>query len=184
MKFSAKLFATAAVAATAISSPAMAEDKGFYVLGGVGAAQVDADAASLDESFNFEIGFGYDFGNDLRSEFTWDRNELSTATVLGVVIPADASTDTFIVSLYKDFSNDTKITPFIGGGIGTTSVNDSTANWSSAFTYSLSAGASYEASENTDVYVKVSTLYASPSVIGLEIDSNAVSAKVGVRYSF
>ena len=184
MKFSAKLFAAAAVAATAISSPALAEDKGIYVLGGIGVSQVDADAVSMDQGFNFELGFGYDFGNDLRSEFTWERNELDGVTVLGITVPADASTDTFLVSLYKDFSNDTKITPFIGGGIGTTGVNDSTATWNSAFTYALSAGASYEASESTDIYVKFSTLNATPSTGGTDVVSNAVSAKLGVRYSF
>ena len=184
MKFSAKLFAAAAVAFTAISSPAMAEDKGVYVLGGIGVSQVDVDVISMDEALNFELGFGYDFGNDLRSELTWERNDLASATVLGITVPADASTDTFLASLYKDFNNDTKITPFIGGGIGTTGVNDPTATWNSAFTYALSAGASYEASDSTDVYVKVSTLYATPSTGGVNVKSNAVSAKLGVRYSF
>jgi opacity protein-like surface antigen len=184
MKLFTKLVAAAAVAAATISAPAMADDKGIYALGSLGVSQTDIDVVSVDESFNFEIGLGYDFGNDVRTELTWEKNYLSSLTSQGVTVNSDASFDSFLVSLYKDFSNESKVTPFIGAGVGSTSVNDTSNTWDSAFTYALSVGASYEASENTDLYAKVQTLYASPKSAGFNFDSNAVSAKVGVRYSF
>ena len=183
MKFFTKLAAAAAVAAATISAPALADDKGIYALSSIGISQTDIDIVSFDEAFNFEIGLGYDFGNDIRTELTWDKNYLSSATVLGTSIPADASYDSVLVSIYKDFSNESKVTPFIGAGIGSTSVNGAGAV-DSAFTYGFSVGASYEVSENTDLYAKVQTLYASPKASGVNWDSNGISAKAGVRFSF
>ena len=184
---SSKFFvAAAAVAATTalMASPVKAEDKGIYVLGGLGVSQTDAAGFAMDKGFNSELGFGYDFGNDIRAEFTWERSDLPSITILGLTLPADASTDSFLLSLYRDFSNNTKLTPFIGAGLGTTGVNDSVNTWNNGFTYAISAGASYEVSDSTDLYVKAQYLDASPSSGGVAVDSNAVSAKFGVRYSF
>ena len=114
---SSKFFvAAAAVAATTalMASPVKAEDKGIYVLGGLGVSQTDAAGFAMDKGFNSELGFGYDFGNDIRAEFTWERSDLPSITILGLTLPADASTDSFLLSLYRDFSNNTKLTPFIG----------------------------------------------------------------------
>ena len=184
MKLFAKLVTGAAVAAATISAPAMADEKGIYALGSLGISQTDVEFVSIDESFNFELGLGYDLGNDWRTEVTWERNYLQSVTLLGLTLNSDASTDSFLFSAYKDFSNNSKITPFIGAGLGSTSVNDDDNSWDSAFTYALSAGASYEASEKVDLYTKVQVLYATPSTANVDFDSNAVSAKVGVRYSF
>ena len=184
MKLFAKLVTGAAVAAATICAPAMAEDMGIYALGSLGVSQTDVDAVSVDESFNFELGLGYDFCNDWRTEVTWERNYLESVTVLGTTLNSDASTDSYLFSVYRDFSNNSKITPFVGAGLGSTSVNDDDNSWDSAFTYALSAGASYEASEKVDLYTKVQVLYATPSTANVDFDSNAVSAKVGVRYSF
>ena len=185
MKFVTKLAAAAAVAAATISAPAVAEDKGTYVLGSIGVSQTDFDAVSADESFSFEIGLGYDFGNDIRAELTWDKNYLSSITVLGTAFGSDVSNDAVLASIYKDFSNESKITPFIGVSLGSANPNGTgTAALSSAFAYGVSVGASYETSEKTDLYAKVQTLYASPEAAGVSFDSNIISAKVGVRYSF
>ena len=184
MKSFTKLAAAAAVAAATVSAPALADDKGIYALGSIGVSQTDVDVISVDESFNFEIGLGYDFGNDIRAELTWDKNYLNSLTSQGITVNTDAAYDSVLVSVYKDFSNESKVTPFIGAGLGSTSVNDSSNSWDSAFTYALSVGASYEASEKTDLYAKVQAMYASPKTAGLTFESNAVSAKVGVRYSF
>ena len=183
MKFFTKLAAGAAVAAATVSAPAMADDKGIYVLGSLGVSQTDIDVVSVDESFSFEIGLGYDFGNDFRTEVTWEKNYLSAVTVLGTAIPADASYDSVLVSIYKDFSNESKVTPFIGVGIGSTSATNIGAV-ESAFTRAFSVGASYEVSENTDLYAKVQTMYATPRAAGVNWESNGVSAKAGVRFSF
>ena len=183
MKFFTKLAAAAAVAAATVSAPALADDKGIYALGSIGVSQTDVDVISVDESFNFEIGLGYDFGNDIRAELTWDKNYLSSLTSQGITVNTDASYDSVLVSVYKDFSNESKVTPFIGAGIGSTSVNGAGAV-DSAFTYGFSVGASYEVSENTDLYAKVQTMYATPQAAGVNWESNGISAKAGVRFSF
>ena len=164
--------------------PAVAGDKGIYALGSLGVAQTDAEAVSFDEELNTELGLGYDFGNDIRVEVTWERDNQDSATVVGYTIDTDTTTDTVLFSVYKDFSNSTKLTPFIGGGIGSTSVNEDNFNWDSGFTYALSLGASYELSENLDAYGKVQTLYTEPQIENVEIEANIVSAKIGLRYSF
>ena len=63
-------------------------------------------------------------------------------------------------------------------------MNDDNNSWDSGFTYALSVGASYELSEDLDAYGKVQTLYAEPQIENLDVDGNAVSAKLGLRYSF
>lgn len=116
MKLFTKFVAAAAVASAAFAAPAMADesDKGIYALGGLGVSQTDVDVVSVDESFNFELGLGYDFGNDLRTEVTWERNYLASVTVLGTTLNSDASTDSYLFSVYKDFSNNSKTHHLLG----------------------------------------------------------------------
>ena len=184
MKSLFSALAAASVGLQLAALPAVAGDKGIYALGSLGVSQVDAEAVSFDDGFNAELGLGYDFGNDIRVEATWERNEIDSATILGYSVDTDSSTDTVLFSIYKDFSNGSKLTPFIGGGLGSTSVNDDNNSWDSGFTYALSVGASYELSEDLDAYGKVQTLYAEPQIENLDVDGNAVSAKLGLRYSF
>ena len=184
MKSLFSALAAASVGLQLAALPAVAGEKGVYALGSLGVSQVDAEAVSFDDGFNAELGLGYDFGNDIRVEATWERNEIDSATILGYTVDTDSSTDTVLFSIYKDFSNSSKLTPFIGGGLGSTSVNDDNNSWDSGFTYALSVGASYELSENLDAYGKVQTLYAEPQIENADVDGNAVSAKLGLRYSF
>ena len=184
MKSLFSALAAASVGLQLAALPAVAGDEGIYALGSLGVSQTDAEAVSFDEGFSAQLGLGYDFGNDIRVEATWERDNIDSATVVGYTIDTDTTTDTYLFSVYKDFSNSTKLTPFIGGGIGSTSVNEDNFSWDSGFTYALSLGASYELSENLDAYGKVQTLYTEPQIENVEIEANIVSAKIGLRYSF
>ena len=155
MKSLFSALAAASVGLQLAALPAVAGDKSIYVLGALGVSQVDAEGVSFDEGFNSELGLGYDTGYDIRFEITWERNEVGNANLFSYTLHSDSSTDTGLVSIYKYFSNSTKLTPFIGGGLGFTSVNDDNNSWDSDFTYAVSVGVSYEISEDLDAYGKI-----------------------------
>ena len=223
MKLFAKLFAAATIAATSVSAPALAgeSEKGFYATVGAGVTMpqdTDSDATisgtkvtgdyKNDGGFFGEIGLGYNFGNDLRTEFTYangsvETNKVKVCTTSCVDVDlsgADATVESFLVSLYKDFQTNGKFTPFIGGGIGfseletkaaTATIGGTTYNLESGsksglFTYTLAVGTSYEVSDSTDIYGKLTYLGTEDYSVGVEnVDGlGSFVINLGARFSF
>ena len=223
MKFFTKLFATAAITAATVSAPALAgeSEKGFYATVGAGVTMpqdTDSDATVLGTKFTGdyeneggffgEIGIGYNFGNDLRTEFTYsngsvesDKVKICGSSCVDVDLSgADSTVEAFMVSLYKDFQTKGKFTPFIGAGIGFseveteaatatiggTTVNLESGSESGLFSYSVAVGTSYEISDSTDIYGKLTYFGTEDYSVGIEnVDGlGSFVLNLGARFSF
>ena len=183
----------------------------------------------LNAGFAGETGLGYDFG-DLRAELTYVYASASvesvtgsgreSGTVLGrsyAQFPYDIkvsgkgsfSTNSVFVSGYYDISTGGALTPYLGGGLGYTSVTvpgqsgsipatlngiryplrpkmSSAGGSAGALGYQAKVGLSYAAKENTDIFVE-GTYQGSTSVTVNGIDYsglNSFGARAGVRFRF
>ena len=211
------------VVLAAFSSPALAEekDKGFYATFGGGFDDIQKTGwgstqsgttyggdSEVDPGFGGDVGLGYDFGK-FRVEATYvvgggilgdcEENVADTTCETGGSI----STKSYMASGYYDIEiPDSKYTPYLGGGIGTTtvswdeikvgstkySVNDS----DNIFTWQLKAGVSYAARDNVDVfaegvYHKYSDFHSDTGVDGANYDFknfSSLGARAGFRYHF
>ena len=100
---------------------------------------------------------------------------------------------------YKDFSNETKFTPYVGIGLGTSNINikeqliqsgsfvaklNSTSK--SVFTYGLKGGVGYKIADNTSLFSEATYLnYASFKDAGDNYDSNNYfGITAGLRFNF
>ena len=178
-----------------------------------------------DDAAEYSIGAGYFLSPETRLEFNYSRSsyDLSkvgfdgtfSGTSAEVMIPAshDASVDSFILSINQDFPYSNGWKPFVGAGIGfsSVSVDDTTANLTSAgnslnlnlgtetvltgsdntvFTYQLRAGIAKDVSKNTDVFAEVSYTGTSGVSAGSGADRidwegvNSIAVKGGARYQF
>ena len=178
-----------------------------------------------DDAAEYSIGAGYFLSPETRLEFNYSRSsyDLSkvgfdgtfSGTSAEVMIPAshDASVDSFILSINQDFPYSNGWKPFVGAGIGfsSVSVDDTTANLTSAgnalnlnlgtetvltgsdntvFTYQLRAGIAKDVSKNTDVFAEVSYTGTSGVSAGSGADRidwegvNSIAVKGGARYRF
>jgi len=166
-----------------------------------------------------EGGLGYDFGNNFRAELTYVFNTFAigdlTATgnvaVAGANLPisgtlspsGNLSTNSVFVSGYYDIPTKSKFTPYVGAGLGFTSVNypsmpatirgvgfsDSTTiegGSDSSFGYMAKLGVSYAAAKSTDIYVE--GIYQGSTGVTLnevKYDPlNTFSARAGLRFRF
>ena len=193
IKFLKKFFAVAAIGAAAIGSPEFADekDKGFYATGSVGYSQISdidiedfEDDIEFDGGLGFDLGIGYDFGN-IRLEATWDRITSNGGEVGDIDVDADSTIDGYLASIYYDFENSSKWTPFVGGSLG--SVNaDIDGEDASSFYYGAQVGVSYEVNNQFDIVGKVSYLHANDLDYDVleDVSTGAVSARLGVRFTF
>jgi opacity protein-like surface antigen len=162
MRLSTKLFALLAAGIAGLSSPTFAEDnnnKGLYTNIYAGASRVtDIDFGSLgtlgfDAGFEYQLGMGYDFGKRFRVEGFFNRsgsdfeNSNSGAGYVDIVV------GTWGGNALIDFPNDSKITPFIGAGIGSSNIEVTGAD-DSVTNKDLIAGIGYAVSNNMDIDVK------------------------------
>ena len=195
MKFFTKLFAAAAVTATAIASPAVAGEAGPYLNVGIGTGfgtEVEGSISGIDfeadsrTTFGGGIGLGYDFGNNWRLEGNVSRStaDVDSVTVGGVKYDVDESGSGWGVGvdLEYDFSNDTKYTPYVGAGVGISRADDSDDN---AYGFSVVAGVAYEANDTTDVYAEIGYGFSPEQDIdGVDYDaSGEFGATIGLRFA-
>ncbi len=207
-------------------SPSSAEEsKNFYlsVAGGlavpsdvngditIGGVVYDA-SADVDNPAFYSLGIGKYF-NDFRVEFNYsqatlqsDKQEFSTGGVglVSSVTPALESTmKSSMIYVYKDFSNDSKFTPYAGLGLGfaTSSSKDQTVSvlgstfeivgsGESVLSFALKGGGSYKISDNTSLYSEaIYQNFGSYDVTESGITTNYDSTKyfainAGLRFSF
>ena len=155
------------IASLSAFSPLSAEEKtkGAYFVGSVGAgAMNDIDfvgggTVSFDPGFSGEIGVGYDFGS-LRTELTYS----SLTTTPEDTSDIDVEVNSFLISAAYDWRADKKWQPYVGLGIGSSTVDISAAATVGAAAFTVGdeniatakfrLGISYEASENMDMYAE------------------------------
>ncbi len=212
---------------SSILSPAIAEEsKGFYVTANGGLAvpsEVEGDSTidgtiydakfPTDDTGFYSIGFGKEF-NDMRLELNYQRATVETDSITvtsgGVGVTASISPDmksdvsSFMFYGFKDFKNETKLTPYAGVGLGwaTFDAKDQTVTLAgtdyslrgkeeTVFSYALKAGAAYEIAKNTSFYTEATYQYFSEFEVkesGYETvnyDANRFLAiGAGLRYRF
>lgn len=192
MNLFAKLFATAAVAASAVASPAIA---GPYINLGIGTGfgtDIDGDVNGIDFDTDARttvgggVGLGYEFGNiRLEGKVTLSTADVDSVTVGGVKYDVDESGYGWGigVDLEYDFNNDSKFTPYVGVGVGTSWADDADDN---AYGFSSIAGVAYAASEKIDLYGEIAYGFTPEQEIdGIDYDSNGeFGATVGLRFAF
>ena len=156
------------IASLSAISPLAAEEKtkGTYFVGSVGSgvmndilfsANLGGGTATFDPGFSGEIGVGYDFG-DIRTELTYD----STTTPLAGTTGVDVNVKSFFLSAAYDWRAEKKWQPYIGLGVGSSTVDINlaatvggtsiTAGDDNIATAKFKVGVNYEASEKVDVY--------------------------------
>ena len=187
------------IASLSAITPLTAEEKnkGVYVLGSIGAGRMNdiefsaalgGGTAEFDSGFSGEIGLGYDFGS-FRTEFSYN----STNTPLDGVTDVDVDVKSFLLSAAYDWRSDKKWQPYIGAGVGSSTIDLNlgatvggttlTAGDDNITTFKLKAGVNYEASEDIDVYGEIWGQGFDDFTIGLIqfTDVSVSGASLGLR---
>ena len=175
-------------------------EKGFYGSIGAGAGTFSdlilvgtPFALGFDPGFSYEGSFGYDFGKHFRTDVSYTNTTSSVST------GNQAKFGSIILNGYLDFPiEDTKWTPFIGAGYGSTNVdavNLCTAGGADdctddVATYSISGGVSYALNSDTDItgkitYLGFDTINVSDDGVGVAVlDSETLSVHIGMKFKF
>ena len=163
-------FSTLAFATFGSAAVTQAEEfgKGVYVNLGIGSGTYsdivwsDGLVDTFDFGFGFEAGLGYDFGKRFRTELTYSKlNSEHDGT------GNDAQFGSIIFNGFIDFPiEDTKFTPFLGLGFGTTNVDAvdlctaaaATDCEDDVATFSFSGGLAYSLNDSTELTGKLTYL--------------------------
>ena len=193
------------------------KDKGkFYISSGLGFTNdpemVDSDkpgtnnrsvnnhfnTSELDGKWSAEFALGYEFNKNIRGELSYafnmlkDNSQSSDANGgTGYLGLGMIDTHSLFASLYYDFPNKSKFTPYFGGGIGTTLIDVDSSNLDRkpsdlTFGYQGKLGLSYEMMESTDLFLEgiyqTTESFKLSSYVSDPID--IYSTRLGLRYKF
>lgn len=199
------------LAAPARAQPnAIPEPRGFYATLGIGASWPQSTTSSnpaltapitvnYGGSFAAEAGFGYDFGA-IRTELTYayDRASIRGASS-GTNASGNRNASSVFASAYLDIPTQSRWVPYLGGGIGYTTLSSGAINASNGgssvslnggnqglFGYQAKAGVAYIASQSTDVFLEGTYQGAPGYTSGATSDGsyNSWGARVGFRLRF
>ncbi len=219
--FKKALLASALAFGAISTAPAMADSfesdatkEGWYGTAGIGYTNLrDADFdikgsaykgdVEFDSGFGYEAGIGYDFGKTrLEVGYSQHKGDIEKATEdSGATskVNGDGSLNSIMLTVYRDFPSDSgKFTPYIGAGIGSTTVeaDDITIagtvygdDEEAAFSYQLKAGVSYDMNEKADLYAELSYLNVGEVELAkagnkVDIDSSSLGIFTGIRFQF
>ena len=153
-----KLALAAALASTALATPALARDKSWYVgaeTGGMIVEDLDFDfddgsASTVDMDTGVDVGgqIGYDFGAfRLETEVAYKRAEVDGGS-------DDATSLSFMVNGLLDFGPDDGLQGFVGGGAGVARTKFSGLDSDTGFAWQAIAGIRAPLTDHWDVSVK------------------------------
>ena len=200
------------------ASPTFAEEpSGFYLSLGGGInflGDIDSSVGVIEGTYDtdnplqYSLAIGKEF-DDWRLEFNYAGATISsdsvTVTAGGNGVTAALSPDleadvsSYMIYAYKDFPGDTKLTPYIGGGLGISTFEFPAQSVTAGgvtlqlqgtdeqlFTFGLKAGIDYEIVENTSLYSELGFVnLASFETDGEEFDSiNSFVVSAGLRFTF
>ena len=112
----------------------------------------------FDAGVGFDLGLGYDFVN-IRVEETWDRITSGGAEFGDNDLDEHATVDGYQASIYNDFENSSKWTPFIVESLGIVNA-DVDGDDASSLYCGIQRGVSYEVSDQLDIIGKAFYLRA------------------------
>ena len=194
--------ASIALASIATIAPINAEEKGTYFVGSIGAGQMqNIDIAAnlgggefeFDSGFSGEFGIGYDFGK-FRTEFTYNGTNTDLSTVQNVSTDIGVDVSTWMVSAAYDWRSDKKWQPYLGAGIGQSTIEVDLAQTignvavvvddDNITAVKVKVGVNYEANEDLDIYGEVWGQSFDDFTIGtLEFQDCGMSGvSLGLRY--
>ena len=166
-------------------------NKGAYITAGIGVSKTgDIDVVNVTQDIEFDpglgldLGFGYDLGKT-RIEAQWVRGQSDLTKWVGNSIKTDSSIDSLIGSVYYDFRESKKFTPFLGISLGSTNF-ELDGSSKSGMTYGLGYGVSYKTTESTELFLKGQTLMLPELTIGSINFKNAnyTTVSLGMRFRF
>ena len=214
---SAKVFAQEEVFT---ANPKSEEVKGFYGTLGLGYSATQDISSSdsilgvpvkgnfaLTGGFAGETGLGYDFGS-VRTELTYIYNNASLnsldLSVAGVGVNApitegNVNTNSVMASVYVDIPTNGRWVPYVGGGLGYTSISwgayrtallgstiSENAGSHGVLGYQAKVGLSYLANKKTDVFVE--GVYQGTSNFSIDTTNydplSSWGARLGARFRF
>ncbi|MBO8240328.1 porin family protein [Prochlorococcus marinus XMU1412] len=205
-------------------SPIQAEEKtGFYGTVSIGTDSLNAPTwgatargtdyggkANLEnDGLSYDLGIGYDFGK-WRTDLTYSEEqhdlksctETKTSATCATGGQGEGDASSIIATVYRDFSNDSKWTPYIGAGLGTTNINSNNITVNSVeynlndkdtFTYQVKAGTSYEITEKAVLFGEISykayndITSVNTNVSSVDFDVTDISSfgfRLGTRFIF
>lgn len=181
--------------------------------GSIAGAPQDVETFFEDSSINFGIGIGRSLptlGEGFRGELelSYSDSDIDNTNFSGNALPQEdanggISTTRFLASIYRDFSNESAFTPYIGGGLGVAftdldisygpgvTLNESDENLSAQ----IVLGGSYELTDQLalttdlrftrDFDVESSRLSPTGDLTGtVSDDIDNVSLNLGLRFAF
>ena len=201
-----------------ISTHVLAE--GLYMTIGGGASNlsdfkyaqdgVHEGTIDINSGYSAELGVGYNFGNDIRTEITysesWGSDVERDTYSNGRTVNADVygqrvwiKTKSILATIYKDFSLGSKFTPYIGAGIGSANVDVDGGLYfapkgvdvdKSSFIYQLKLGGSYSVSKKADIFTEliyrgINDLdFGYPNTHSQAKNLSTTNVHAGIRYKF
>ena len=216
-----KYLLTSSLLIGSFATPLLADEPtDFYLSVGGGFQSISdiegdiaTDGFSFDTNspFQYSLAIGKEFG-DWRLEFNYSASTVSSDAI--TVIPAgqnavsasitpdlEIDVKSYMLYGYKDFTNDTKLSAYLGAGLGISSfdvpaqnINVGGANVplpavdEQVFTFGVKGGVEYEIAENTSLYTEVGYLNISSFDSDDEQESydstNSFTIGAGLRFMF
>ena len=205
-------------------APTMAEEsKGFYL--SIGGAQtfiqdVEGDTtisgtkydldSDIDSDFGYEIEFGkqienWRLGISYGKTSPKQKNVSAENAATGVGVVASVSpkptydVESLMFNVYRDFPNDGKFTPYVGIGLGSTSIEMQTYTTTVSgtdvvvtddgrdlFSWDIKGGVTYSLNQTTDLYGEVVYLHTdSFDEDGINYDAiKSTNLMAGIKFNF
>jgi opacity protein-like surface antigen len=149
----------------------------------------DADA-SYKPTIAVTSAVGYAFNQNFRVDLEYGYQEADIDRIAGVNVDGAASltVHTALANGYYNFKNSTKITPFIGGGVGAAFLEGNLGSASASDTvlaYQGTAGASYSVNDHLAVTGSYRYLDTEDGALGMQKASFSDNlVRLGMAYSF
>ena len=169
---------------------ASSKDKGLYATIGAGGISTEditynSNDYSVDNAFTYEVGLGYRFNSNLRTEVSYvaNTNDVNNSSDM-----TETEATSLLISAYYDFSNDSKWTPYIGAGIGSVTLDTdaSTDKDDTVSTAQGKLGVTYDVGEKTDVFGEIVRQgYGESNIKNTDLDEfGSWKYQLGMRYFF
>ena len=201
------LLASAAVLAVAFAAPALAQNEGFYVGGGVGASIAgddNANTANTSTKLDYDWDWaglgtvGYGFGSGFRIEAELSQRNSDVDSVAGAAGTGSMDATALMANLVYDIDTGLGLKPYLGFGAGavrldagTTAIAGSTLDdRDTVFGAQGILGLGYAVTSQLDLFGQYNYLrtadadmrLANGNAVSVGYDSHALF--VGLRYSF
>ena len=151
---------------------------------------IDNADASYNPTIAVTSAVGYAFNQNFRVDLEYGYQEADIDRIAGVNVDGAASltVHTALANGYYNFKNSTKITPFIGGGVGAAFLEGNLGSASASDTvlaYQGTAGASYSVNDHLAVTGSYRYLDTEDGALGMQKASFSDNlVRLGMAYSF